>query len=544
MKITDVQSEHDITFSHNANFFLYTTLESARPIAPLRGTSVPAPFPVLTGTPVAGMAYLDRPVPAGYFIFPDLSVRHEGKYRLSFNLFEELKEEKDTDVPAQTTNLDHPNSNLLRGSPMTPHSHVHFRLEVKSEPFVVYSAKKFPGLAESTSLSRVVAEQGCRVRIRRDVRMRRRENKPSKDFDEYDEEANAYRNSDRFTTPDNYNQAVAMERARSVSASSVDGNIHQYPAVDRRTSTHDSGFYSQASFQQQQQPQQPPQLAAPVPQQPMNFNSHLTFGSATQYVAPTMPNNIQQQMPPSFQSFHQQPPPPPPSQPLPHQQQQPSAHSRHASNASLHDFTAQQSFQPQQPQFSTPQPPMPQPTMTQHRIPQPRDTNMFPTVDTKFSCPTVDTKFTCGPTQQYYYPTPSSTMDLRSSTPSSNPTFLPPLKPLQPLADQRNLVSSPLTASSPAVGYDGSATSYGFPQPQMTNTSTSKRSYDRGFDTTHMTSSLTNGARPQAISVDVVGIETDDGEYIDPEDQFGQKKVLEYRRADGSKSKKKISSPL
>ncbi|KAK3073454.1 velum formation- protein, partial [Coniosporium uncinatum] len=57
----------------------------------------PASFPVLTGTPVAGMAYLDRPQPAGYFIFPDLSVRHEGKYRLAFALFEELKEAKDMD---------------------------------------------------------------------------------------------------------------------------------------------------------------------------------------------------------------------------------------------------------------------------------------------------------------------------------------------------------------------------------------------------------------------------------------------------------------
>ena len=44
-----------------------------------------------------------------------------------------------------------------------------WRMEVKSDLFTVYSAKKFPGLAESTNLSRTVAEQGCRVRIRRDV---------------------------------------------------------------------------------------------------------------------------------------------------------------------------------------------------------------------------------------------------------------------------------------------------------------------------------------------------------------------------------------
>ena len=55
-------------------------------------------------------------------------------------------------------------------------------------PFTVFSAKKFPGLSESTSLSRIVAEQGCRVRIRRDVRMRRRENKGGKDWEGYEED--------------------------------------------------------------------------------------------------------------------------------------------------------------------------------------------------------------------------------------------------------------------------------------------------------------------------------------------------------------------
>ena len=56
-------------------------------------------------------------------------------------------------------------------------------MEVKSQDFVVYSAKKFPGLTESTALSRTVAEQGCRVRIRRDVRMRRRDGKGGNDYD-------------------------------------------------------------------------------------------------------------------------------------------------------------------------------------------------------------------------------------------------------------------------------------------------------------------------------------------------------------------------
>ncbi|KAJ3502597.1 hypothetical protein NM208_g16694 [Fusarium decemcellulare] len=156
-----VEEGKDITFDYNANFFLYASLEHARPIAHGR-VQTPAANnpPILTGVPASGMAYLDRPTEAGYFIFPDLSVRHEGRYRLTFSLFETTKEEKDFDhEPAD--------GDLPPG--------VDFRMEIKTIPFSVFSAKKFPGLMESTQLSKTVADQGCRVRIRRDVRMRKRD---------------------------------------------------------------------------------------------------------------------------------------------------------------------------------------------------------------------------------------------------------------------------------------------------------------------------------------------------------------------------------
>ncbi|RAH49378.1 sexual development activator VeA [Aspergillus brunneoviolaceus CBS 621.78] len=183
----------DITFAYNANFFLYATLDNARSMA--QGRLAPAPtFPVLTGVPVAGVAYLDRPFPAGFFIFPDLSVRHEGLYRLSFHLYEETKESKDADegAPIPSPML---KTNPLK--PMTPKSFLEFRLEVVSVPFTVFSAKKFPGLTQSTHLSRIIAEQGCRVRIRRDVRMRRRGDKGSDDYD-YDEDRMMSSRRDRY----------------------------------------------------------------------------------------------------------------------------------------------------------------------------------------------------------------------------------------------------------------------------------------------------------------------------------------------------------
>lgn len=160
---SSVEDGKDITFDYNANFFLYASLEQARTIAHGRvQTSAASNPPILTGVPASGMAYLDRPVEAGYFIFPDLSVRHEGYFRLSFSLFETTKEDKDHD-------LDQPDSDLPQG--------VDWRMEIKTLPFNVFSAKKFPGLMESTQLSKTVADQGCRVRIRRDVRMRKRDGK-------------------------------------------------------------------------------------------------------------------------------------------------------------------------------------------------------------------------------------------------------------------------------------------------------------------------------------------------------------------------------
>jgi hypothetical protein len=494
LKIFDEDSKNDITFSHNANFFLYTTLESARAIAPVRGNSIPAPYPVLTGTPVAGMAYLDRPVPAGYFIFPDLSVRHEGKYRLSFNLFEELKEDKDSDAHS-SLNPEHPSSQLLRSSPMAPHAHVHFRLEVKSEPFVVYSAKKFPGLAESTTLSRVVAEQGCRVRIRRDVRMRRRDQpRPSENFDECEDEAPNYQRNDRYTTPDAYQKAV-FERARSVSNSSVDGgSAHQYPGMDRRTSSHDAAYYNQSPYQQTA-------AAAPVPQ-PVGFNSHLSFGNAPQYSAQAPSNGAPQYN--ANASFHYQQ----------HQQPQQPSHSRQGSSASNADYPQQ--YQPQLPH----QPYGPSFVQNPHPV---REVSNYPTIDGKYL-----------PGAQNFYQNPSNP---RSTTPTNHSQQLPPLKSIQQSLTAPLAVASPTSYESPSFPTQSPI------QSTITNASRGKRAYDHVFDTTHLNNSVSHGARPEANGDDVLQIDGEENGLVD-EEQFAQLKMLTYRRADGSKQHKKIPSPI
>ncbi|ORX80294.1 hypothetical protein K493DRAFT_191253, partial [Basidiobolus meristosporus CBS 931.73] len=78
----------------------------------------------------------------GFFVFPDLSVRMEGRYRLKFTLFEIVGME------------------------------VFFCRSICSDVFTVYSAKRFPGMEESTFLSRSFADQGLKIRIRKEVRIR------------------------------------------------------------------------------------------------------------------------------------------------------------------------------------------------------------------------------------------------------------------------------------------------------------------------------------------------------------------------------------
>ncbi|KAG7139817.1 Developmental and secondary metabolism regulator VEL1 like protein [Verticillium longisporum] len=190
-----LEDSKDITLGYNANFFVYVDLQHARPIANGRvQTPAATTPPVLTGAPVSGMAYLDRPAEAGYFLFPDLAQGRDGSGR----------DPVDDD----------------------PTPGFYLRMKVQSAPFVVFSAKKFPGLTSSTTLSRTISEQGCRVRIRRDVRMRRRDGKPS--GGDYEKEEEAAR-SRRTQTPD-----IRKDQMRGRSVSDSSEQRAPYSAVSER----------------------------------------------------------------------------------------------------------------------------------------------------------------------------------------------------------------------------------------------------------------------------------------------------------------------
>ena len=208
--------------SYDATFMLYASLEVARPIAGGK-MHTPQTIPVLTGVAVASAAYLTRPEPAAYFIFPDLAVRHEGWYRLKFSLFEAVKNEVDADMDKPFI---YPGRSGKANDPPVRHESMANRLEVKSIPFQVYSAKKFPGLATSTTLSKLVAEQGCRVRIRRDIRQRKRSRKQQMADPEADDALSSYQGTPQASIRQ-------LEHSRSASRNSLGS---QYDPIDRRGS--------------------------------------------------------------------------------------------------------------------------------------------------------------------------------------------------------------------------------------------------------------------------------------------------------------------
>ncbi|KAI0799711.1 velvet factor-domain-containing protein [Irpex lacteus] len=101
-----------------------------------------------TGSVVSSLYHLkdseNQNEDAGFFVFPDLSVRTEGSYRLKLSLFEVVG------------------------------SNVYHCKSIFSAPFYVYTAKKFPGMEESTPLSCSLADQGIKIRIRKDIRVRKK----------------------------------------------------------------------------------------------------------------------------------------------------------------------------------------------------------------------------------------------------------------------------------------------------------------------------------------------------------------------------------
>ncbi|GAN08839.1 conserved hypothetical protein [Mucor ambiguus] len=84
----------------------------------------------------------------GFFVFGDLAVKKEGKFKLKFSLFE-----------------------IVEGQ-------VENKRTMLSDTFTVFIPKQFPGPVEATFLSRTFSDQGVKMRIRKEHRLQSRKRKP------------------------------------------------------------------------------------------------------------------------------------------------------------------------------------------------------------------------------------------------------------------------------------------------------------------------------------------------------------------------------
>jgi len=559
------------TFSHNSNFFLFATLEQARPIAQGRGMPAPTPAPVLTGVPVSGMAYLDRPKPAGYFIFPDLSVRHEGKYRLRFSLYEETKDRDEMPQPTRD------------GEPREFAAH---RIEVKSKPFTVFSAKKFPGLAESTALSRIVAEQGCRVRIRRDVRMRRRSDRPGRDDSEVDETAQL-RAQRRAATPDGYDHEMRghghhqpQQHPHAHPQPSPHGHhIQRSGSEDRKRSNSDASIASMAEVPAPprfdldryapRQEHHPYGVTPPGPQN--NGHQHLSFGGNNTIHHPAPPQNVHQTQgynghprypsnAPVAQHPQQSPrlAPAPRPQAMQNGQYGPAPQPYHRDNMQVRRTSTSQEYQPapnharrESDQYRQP-----------HAAPYRPNTPSVPSQGAQYQIDAYNNAPAYQPPQPTQYHTPATAQQTVSALPSLK---LPPLA-IEPKVWEGRTVNTSVT-SGPIAAPLPSPNTYPPPppapqhlyQPQYTYPPPppppqtyvpaqptpqkpvarpidapprgTKREWGRVFNDSHVAEPLHNGKRPDTISeTSTYG----EDPAVDEDDDFDIGKLkMTYRRADG-----------
>ncbi|CAO3688345.1 unnamed protein product [Rhizopus stolonifer] len=126
-------------FLQNPYFFLYATLTDASGKVDLHyinGNKTTAGAVVQSLHKLKDLDDTD----GGFFVFSDISVRLEGIYRLRFTLFG------------------------IEGES------VHRLCSTLSKVFQVYSPKSFPGMSESTFLTRCLSDQGVRIRIRKEPR--------------------------------------------------------------------------------------------------------------------------------------------------------------------------------------------------------------------------------------------------------------------------------------------------------------------------------------------------------------------------------------
>ncbi|KAI9890003.1 MAG: hypothetical protein M1814_004621 [Vezdaea aestivalis] len=255
-----------------------------------------APQTALAGTLVSSLHRLKDVDNAdgGFFVFGDLSVKIEGEFRLRFSLFEMRKAE------------------------------VFHIKSIVSKPFTVYPAKSFPGMSESTFLSRSFGDQGVRLRIRKEPRTMMRK-RPASQIGGTDEYANRYSNqminpqmmqnqqNYQYMTQPDYQQQynIPIKRARtSLDMSSTNGYMNRGAVQYDSTVYPQNGSYNPYSQNVPTQYSYAGPHSAPAVSMPdYNFSRHAHSNSTSTSSPYGSPRSQMNQRSPlgSAPSYSQQP---------------------------------------------------------------------------------------------------------------------------------------------------------------------------------------------------------------------------------------------
>ncbi|EEQ33565.1 conserved hypothetical protein [Microsporum canis CBS 113480] len=193
--------EESNNFLQSPYYFMCCSLYSA---ADGEEPSPIVPAGALTGTLVSSLHRLKdhNNRDGGFFVFGDLSVRVEGQFRLMFDLFE------------------------LKGANRNHAIHIK---TLSSNPFKVLAPKNFPGMAESTLMSKSFADQGVKLRIRKEPRTLFRSTKR------------------QYNHSDQYHHTSAVEQSRSPKRQAIghSGPNHQHIPIYTNHPTLQTGYIGQ-----------------------------------------------------------------------------------------------------------------------------------------------------------------------------------------------------------------------------------------------------------------------------------------------------------
>ncbi|KAH8149502.1 uncharacterized protein LAJ45_06582 [Morchella importuna] len=272
LKIRD-DSDPAQNYLQSPYYFMCTNLYSSVHDSP---SPIP-PHQALAGTLVSSLHRLKDidNSDGGFFVFGDLSVKIEGEFRLRFSLFEMLKNEV-----------------------------VHIK-SITSEPFTVYAAKNFPGMSESTFLSRSFGDQGVRLRIRKEPRTLLK--RPPSGIGSVE-----YPPRPPYPTlpPESRPQGYPPQSGYMTSPS------HEYPPVYG-----DQGKRRRTDVMSPRDSRGEPQYA-PRPYDQPQYPMYPPSSQSGQYSAypnyPPPQNSYAPPPPPEYSGYRQPPPPPPPPPPPTH----------------------------------------------------------------------------------------------------------------------------------------------------------------------------------------------------------------------------------